>query len=230
MFVLTDGSGSGAVSRLGSTTALLARAGAAPGGLYGAWSDRALYGLIVERRSAEVCAVADRLAAELTVHGVEVLVADAAEGYNPAHDLARMLAGAATEILRRRTGRAPASYEFPLTGLPDPVAARPGDGCVRLTLSDADLERKLTAARGYRELAAELETVAREHGLDAFRRECLRPASPRAGFDGPAERPPFYEAYGERQVAAGRYDRVLRWSEHVRPVSEALWAHAERTR
>jgi hypothetical protein len=228
VFVLTDGSGSGAESRLGATTALLGRAGASHGGVYGAFSDRALYALLMERRVEPVCALADGLAGELDTGEFDALVADAAEGYNPAHDLARMLAGAAAEILRRRTGRVLAAYEFPLTGLPDPVAPRPGDGCIRLLLTRDDLERKIAAARAYRELAAELEAVGRAHGLEAFGRECLRPAARRAGFGAPSDGPPFYETYGEQQVAAGRYEHVLRWSEHIRPVAEALWAHAER--
>lgn len=230
VFVLTDGSGSGTESRLGATTALLERAGASRGGIYGAYSDRALYALLTERRVESVCALADRLADELGSAGCDVLVADAAEGYNPAHDLARMLAGAAAEILRRRTGRVLAAYEFPLVGLPDPVDALADDGCIRLLLSEAELRRKIAAARVYRELAAELEAVSRAHGLEAFGRECLRPAARRAGFEGPSGGRPFYETYGEQQVAAGRYERVLRWSEHVRPVAEALWAHAERAK
>jgi hypothetical protein len=228
VYVLTDGSGSDAVSRLASTTALLTRTGATEGRVYGAYSDRALYALLLERRVREATALLERLVADLAAAEIDAVVADAAEGYNPAHDLARMLAGAAVEVLRRRTGRAPQSLEFPLTGLPDPDPERPGDGCVRLTLTDADLERKIAVARGYQELAAELAAVAKEHGLEAFRRECLRPATRRAGFDGPAERPPYYETYGEQQVAAGRYAEVLRWEEHVRPVADALWAHAER--
>jgi hypothetical protein len=34
--------------------------------------------------------------------------------------------------------------------------------------------------------------------------------------------PPFYETYGEKQVAAGHYAKVLRYREHVRPIEEAL--------
>jgi hypothetical protein len=225
--VLSDGSGSDNVSRLASTTALLERAGVQHGSVYGAFTDRALYALLLDGDVRALIGLFDRFVADLVAYGADAVVADAAEGYNPAHDLARMLAGAAVERLRRR-GAAPANFDFPLTGVPDPGPVRPDDGCVRLTLGDADFDRKVEAARGYRELAAELAAVAKEHGLDVFRRECLRPAARRAGFDGPAERPPFYETYGERQVAAGRYREVLRWDQHVRPLADALWDHAER--
>jgi hypothetical protein len=47
-----------------------------------------------------------------------------------------------------------------------------------------------------------------------------------APFNG---RPPFYEEYGERQVAAGHYKRVLRYREHVLPLAAALKTHVERS-
>ncbi|MGH8058848.1 MAG: hypothetical protein ACREOH_16680, partial [Candidatus Entotheonellia bacterium] len=39
--------------------------------------------------------------------------------------------------------------------------------------------------------------------------------------------PPFYEHYGQKQVAAGHYHRVLRYDEHIAPLAEALWRYAE---
>jgi hypothetical protein len=50
----------------------------------------------------------------------------------------------------------------------------------------------------------------------------LRPAAPQADIEALIEEPPYYESYGERQVAAGRYPRVLRFREHFLPVSRAL--------
>ena len=41
---------------------------------------------------------------------------------------------------------------------------------------------------------------------------------------------PFYEQHGEARVAAGVYDRVLRYRDHVVPVAEALWSHSTRGR
>ena len=49
VFVLTDGSGHGGVSRLASTTRLLERAGATPGPIYGRFSDRDLYHALLAR-------------------------------------------------------------------------------------------------------------------------------------------------------------------------------------
>lgn len=66
-------------------------------------------------------------------------------------------------------------------------------------------------------------------GVEAFRVEYLRPVDSRAGYGGPAEEPPFYERYGEQQVAAGHYERVLRYREHVAPLAKALWRYVEGT-
>jgi len=40
------------------------------------------------------------------------------------------------------------------------------------------------------------------------------------------EAPPFYEIYGEKLVAAGRYLRAIRYREHLWPLAEALRSHA----
>jgi hypothetical protein len=55
--------------------------------------------------------------------------------------------------------------------------------------------------------------------MEAFRIESLRPFLLRLG---PPGSPPFYETYGEQQVAAGRYAEVLSYERHVRPLKAAL--------
>src|SRR5947208_3095820 len=129
-FVLTDGSGHTGQSRLTSTSGLLERAGAAPGGIYGRLTDRALYAAI-------------------------------------------------------------------LGGDVDLVAG----------------------------LAGEVAATFAETGLEAFRIECLRPV----GDSAPPEDPPYYERYGERQVMAGHYGRVLRYREHFAPLEAALRRRIEAT-
>jgi hypothetical protein len=219
VFVLTDGSGSGGQSRVPSTAEVLRRAGARPGSVFGRFSDRALYEVILEGRIEVLAGLAGELAGALIERGVETVAADAIEGFNPAHDLCRLLADAAVLQARRRTGRAIASYEFLLEGRPD---ADPPDGARRLQLEDGALERKLAAARSYPEMAYEVERACERHGAGAFRIECLRPADPEADVEALVAEPPYYEAYGERQVAAGRYPRVLRFREHFLPLARAL--------
>jgi hypothetical protein len=61
-----------------------------------------------------------------------------------------------------------------------------------------------------------------------FRVECLRPVIRVDESDAPASSPPFYETHAERLVAAGHYQKVIRYREHLLPLSVALREHVER--
>ena len=220
--MLTDGSGSTGQSRLSSTVEVLRQAGARPGSVFGRFSDRDLYEVILEGRIEVLTGLARELADALIEQGAEIVAADALEGFNPSHDLCRLLADTAVTLACRRTGRAIVSYEFLLEGRPDALPVNSHSGVLRLELEDGALERKLAAARTYPEMAYEVERAFASHGAGAFRVECLRPKDPEADVEGLIEEPPYYESYGERQVAAGRYTRVLRFREHFLPLARAL--------
>lgn len=222
VFVLTDGSGSSGQSRVPSTEEVLRSAGARPGSLFGRFSDRELYGAILEGRLEVFTGLAGELADALIERGVETVAGDAMEGFNPSHDVCRLLTDAAVALARRRTARAIASYDFPLEGRPDAAGANGSRGALRLELEDGALERKLAAARSYPEMAYEVERAFERHGAKAFRIEFLRPADPEADVEALIDEPPYYESYGERQVAAGRYRQVLRFREHFLPLARAL--------
>lgn len=64
--------------------------------------------------------------------------------------------------------------------------------------------------------------------LDAYRVECLRPVDNEAGTHWTMHNHPFYELYGEKLVAAGRYEKVIRYEEHMLPLAQAIRAKAER--
>jgi hypothetical protein len=66
--------------------------------------------------------------------------------------------------------------------------------------------------------------------LDGYRIECLRPVDNNSGTHWTSEQRPFYELYGEKLVAAGRYEKVIRYEEHMLPLAEAIRAKAERER
>jgi hypothetical protein len=222
--VLTDGSGSGGEARLESTTRTLAGTAARRGSIYGWMSDRAIYSAILERDFARFTALAEQLAGELAASGADCVVGDAVEGYNPSHDVCRLVINAALRML----GGAVPSYDFLLVGAPDSCPDEMRRRAVWLELDDQALARKLAAARSYAELAGEVEAALGRFGVAPFRTECLRPVDPsqRYGWD-PAE-VPYYETYGEKRVAEGAYDRVLRFREHVQPLADALWEHGER--
>jgi hypothetical protein len=222
VYVLTDGSGSSGRSRVPSTEEVLRCAGSRPGSIFGRFSDRELYEVILDGQIDLLAAVARELAEALIADGVDTVAADALEGFNPSHDLCRLLTDAAVALARRRNGRAIASYEFLLEGRPDAFSANGSSGVLRLELEEGALERKLAAARSYPEMAYEAERAFERHGAEAFRIECLRPADPDADIEALIEEPPYYESYGEQQVAAGRYPRVLRFREHFLPLARAL--------
>jgi len=222
--VLTDGSGSGGEARLESTTRVLAGTAARAGSVYGRMSDRAIYSAILERDFACFTGLVDQLADELAANGADCVVADAVEGYNPSHDVCRLVVNAA---VRRLGGEVP-TYDFLLVGSPAACPDALRDRAVWMELGEEALSRKLAAARSYAELAGEVEHALARFGVAPFRTECLRPVdlSSRYGWD-PAE-VPYYETYGEKRVAEGAYDRVLRFREHVQPLADALWEHGER--
>ena len=139
---LTDGSGGAATSRLSSTTRLLNNVGASVGPIYGRYPDTVVYRLLLDGRVDVFVALAQELASALEQAGVDCVAGDAVEGFNPAHDVCRLIVDGAVEILRRRTGREVRNYDFLLDGPPDlGVRARLSSGSTRRRC-----ERKLAAA------------------------------------------------------------------------------------
>jgi hypothetical protein len=227
VFVLTDGSGRSNKSRLGSTTHLLRQAGARIGTIFGWMTDVEIYHAILCRDFKFFIGLAEKLSQELHDQEVEYVVGDAIEGYNPAHDLCRLIINLAMVISKQRRRMALDNFDFLLSGRPDVYEAQPHSQAITLHLNDKELETKLKAARGYRELQEEIDSTLNDYGSEAFRTECLRPIKYTNGaYD--LQETPFYETYGEKQVAAGLYRDVIRYREHMIPLAEALWHHAER--
>jgi hypothetical protein len=212
--VLTDGSASIGRSRLPQTTALLDEVGATRSTVYGRFTDRDAYARLMNGDSAAFVEAARDLSATIEAHHITAIATDAAEGYNPVHDVCRVLAEAAAGLIEPI---APALFEFDLVGHPDAG----GDG-IRLHLDEPAFARKLDAIRRYTELAGEAEAAFDRHGVDAFRTEFLRPARTRSLA--PVSEIPYYERVGDERVQQGRYSHVLRYGAHVRPVMEALLA------
>ncbi len=247
VFVLTDGSGHLQQSRAPSTEALCSVAGASRGPIFARFTDTALYAGILDHDFELFTGLADELADALVRDETQVVAGDAAEGYNPAHDACRLLIDAAVALAHKMSDDRIDNYEFTLVGPPDECDEELRAAAHWLHLDDATFARKLAAAHNYDGLAAEVEAalsgagseglranrdIAARTGLtnlaasgEMFRVECLRPA--RSGAQRFNE-PPFYEHYGERQVAAGHYSRVLRYREHMLPLAEALHSHVER--
>lgn len=221
VYVLTDGTGSLGTSRVESTARVLDGVGATAGGIFGRLRDLDLYAAILDHDHAPFVRLAEELAEALVAADVEHVVGDAAEGYNPGHDACRLVVDCAVR-LAARTGHRMARYDFPLVGRPD-VPVGPGE-TAHLELAPAALARKMTVAGSYPDLVGEVDHAERTFGRAAFAHECLRRLESDEPWAPADDVLPFYEQFGEYQVAAGMYARVLRHREHMVPLTEALAA------
>lgn len=230
VFVLTDGSGHGGHSRLASSTRLIQRVGAHTGSICGRFTDRQIYNAMLDGQVSVLTGLVSELADAFLAGRIEYVVADAAEGYNPSHDLCRYLVDAAVEAARALLPATFKSFEVDLVVAPDCAGGGTSARRICLDLDDDALERKLRAAREYPEMAEEVEAALGRWGAAAFRHECLR-ETPLDGYNRePEEIPPHYELHGERRRAEGTYREVIRYEAHMRPLRDALWAHARTSR
>ena len=213
-------------------------------------SDADLYKAVLSFDHRPFVAIAHQLADSLSHKHVDCIAGDAEEGYNPAHDICRLIINAAVRLVERRTNNPIRNYDFTLVGPPSRCPEELREDSLWLNLDDAAFARKISAACNYPELEAEVaaalngtgkasslqhsDIVNRIHtrlgvtDANSFRVECLRPVNsrPKTLFK---DKPPFYEDYGERQVKAGHYKHVLRYCEHMLPLAAALESHVERS-
>jgi hypothetical protein len=249
VWVLTDGSGRTQNSRIDSTTRVLDKVGGRPGPAYGYMRDVDVYNFVLHLNHDPFIQLVYQLANTLIEGQIDVIAGDAEEGYNPTHDICRLVINSAVELVEGKTGKQIVNYDFALVGPPHRGPADLLDNALYLTLDNGAFARKIEAARNYPELQAEVEgalsatvnkTFPENEELsqrlrstfgvteaDSFRVECLRPvnnSTPTNPFKGDI---PFYEAYGAKQVKAGLYQQVLRYREHMQPLAAALRAQVE---
>src|SRR5438132_1232239 len=150
VFVLTDGSGRTNQSRLDSTSKTLNQTGAKPGRIYGRLTDRAAYAAILDHEFDLFIRLAKELAEAFTAERIDYVAGDAAEGYNPTHDVCRLVINAAVELANQRAVSPVANFEFPLIGqarLNPDQALHAYD--FRIQLGAEAFARKMAATRGY---------------------------------------------------------------------------------
>lgn len=223
--ILTDGSGASASPRIASSRSLFDEVGATPGEIFPAGSDGDLYRALLNGDYAFFFDIMERLTRSFVDHDIHEVAADAAEGFNPAHDLCRGLVNAAVSMARARTGRAIANYQFSLAEWIDERQAPYDEHCRHLTLSESLFKTKLTIARNYPGLHREVDDALAAFGEEYFRREYLRPDENLLHVPGTGPKP-YYEIIGERRVATGTYGSTLRYADHVFPVLDALHRQA----
>jgi hypothetical protein len=230
VFVLTDGSGHTHHSRLARTTALLELKGAAPGRIYGRLSDRELYRAILAADADLFAALVEELAEALDDAAVDYVAGDAVEGFNPGHDICRLIVNAALMRVEAERGRWPGNFEFTLEGPPDACTPQDRDHAIVVALDESAYRRKLDATRAYTEVAVDVTRIVKSHDVGAFRVECLRPVRYGLDISRRFEHPATYEGYGEKQVAAGFYAQVIRFRDHVAPLAARLDRHVGEAR
>ena len=175
--------------------------------------------MILERNTALLVSLVAELAAQLERDRPAIIVGDAAEGYNPVHDLCRLIAGAAVAM----AGVPVKQYEYAVVDHPHSFDA----AAIVIELDAAEYAAKMERARGQAAALTDIEELLSRHGADAYRREVLCPVVDWAAIDGDAAQP-LYERYGEERVAAGRYTKVIRRREHMLPLRDALRAEVEK--
>ncbi len=218
--VLTDGSGPDRVSRFYLTENVAHRAGATRGIFRGAYSDRQFYDLILQKTPGPFLEMADRLAESWIAQEIELVAGDMQEGFNPTHEVCRMLINAAVKRVRRKTCRELVNLEFPLEQMRLPGRTP----AVVVEITDEQFRMKRAAAEAYPALATEVDRLIQKHGETAFKVEMLVVADESAGLVWSGDEPPFYETYGRKQIASGHYRELITHEEHIRPLAEALYA------
>jgi len=214
LFIITDGS---VPSRISSSLTVLDEIDGRAGTIFGRFTDGELYAAILRGDIDRIADATRELSGALVSNGIEQVVCDAWENYNPTHDLCRVMAAIAVDRAQRTADRAIAFYDYAVVGS---TGATGADGEIVIELDGAALARKLAAAHAYDAIRNEVEEQLRD-GSEPFRIECLRPASVDTILPQRTEKP-AYELYGEARVAAGRYATVLRYHEHFVPFVKAL--------
>jgi hypothetical protein len=222
MCCLTDGSGLLETPRMESAARLLAKVGGLPGPLFGVASDKQVYRHILDGRADFFASMVDSLAQTWIAAEIEMVAGDAAEGFNPTHDLCRWIVDAAVDRVKFLTGRQLVNYEFVLEARPDACPAHLRESAIWLQLDEKAIERKLAAALDYPELKAEVDMALKHFGVKAFALECLYPSNIRQMMAHWEHELPIYERHGRQRVGEGHYQTPIYYREHVLPIVSAI--------
>ena len=223
VFVITDGSGRLGNPRVNSTDSLLRQTGATRGTFFGNISDANAYQSIISGDYDAFASMANDLTSYLISRPISYVVADAFEGYNPLHDMCRLIVNAAVKAASKYTYIA--NYAFTLSGKPEPPSKENLPNSIRLHLDDEVFARKMHAARNYPGLMNEIENALKVTNEESFRVEYLWPQEDDDLATRFKDQKPFYEGFGEQQVSSGHYQEVIRFRQHLLPFAELLKTH-----
>ena len=210
VFILSDGSGGAQSSRLDHSVSAIRGAGSTLIEGSGQRSDREWYAAILAGDAAPFRQAADAIAAAaLTVHA-PLVVSDAADGYNPLHDLCQAVASAAVARIARES-KPPELRVSPAT------ASAIGSKAIAWKLEDEAVRRKRLAISANTPLAEEVARMLAEAPDALYSEQLLLPT-----FDWPENWAPQWEAFGRKRVKEGRFAVPITYRDHVLPIAKAL--------
>lgn len=221
VYNLTQGSRSGAdPARRRASDRLIGACGATVAPWGGAW-DRDLYQAILTATPAPFIEWAKALEQDFIARDVDLVVADAWQYYNVAHDLTHLMARLAVSAASARLGRSIVFLDYPVV----PESLAPGAPFVReaatLSLCAEDAARKRASIASVPDIAGEAAEIEQTEGVECHAVESFRePLSLAALLQAPRETPQ-YERFGEQRVKSSIYFNVIRWS-HVSVICNAL--------
>jgi hypothetical protein len=225
VFILTDGSGHSGASRLHRTTSILDSLSAPPGSIYGRFTDAQFYSAILKGDQDLFAGLASELARGLIEDRIEYVVGDAIEGYNPTHDVCRLLLNTAVKMACQ-VGNCVDNFEIHLADGFSEDSSDTRLEPITIVGDDPMQSRKLRAARDYSELADDVGRIVETEGAESLRTEYFHPVRVNR-YEALFKKPPYYEIHGERQVAAGLYKHPIRYRDHLLPIAEGLRRFAE---
>lgn len=180
-------------------------------------------------------------------YDVDYLVADPSEGFNVVHEINRVMADAAIDLVKGMTGKQILNYDF---AIDQPFNTNINDECIHIILDDDAVERKLTAMMKYplaimdlqpnitigdkdyslfmelgktKEGKEEIKNILKERNIDFFKNEYLRPYS----YAEPSGKP-VYETRGEKAVKEKKYFNVITFKDHILPIREKFKSRIEK--
>lgn len=226
--ILTAGSGATGQSRLAVTDRTFERVGARFATHFAGVSDAQIYKAVLEQDLDFFVKVAAQIRDLLVAESFDVVVGDGSEGYNPTHDICRLLINAAV-VSAAHQGRPVLNYSFPLMGHPKGTGQTADDIVVELT--DEQLQQKIELILAYGAeaggmLTTEIADTFDKFGIQAFKQERLFLMPSVQTEPQPVLEKPFYERHGEQRVTEGVYRYVIRYNEHIHPIHHRLMAWA----
>ncbi len=214
VFAMTDGSGGSGVPRSESSKRLIRATGSSIGTVFGPHPDRFWYDCILWRDPAPFHEIAARISDSLNI-GVAAIVTDPLEYFNPVHDLAAVTGHLVANRLAQRQQR-PTTLTYPIE--------RPAEGIAiqEIALDEAALRRKHDAARGYLEIANEVDRFLGRERRSDLQVERLYPLDAAAAYPEMPASTPYYETFAQQRLREGRYRSVITYRDHMRPLIRAL--------